>query len=163
MISGNDTYLRTIVIIMAVALSTPALALKFLTFTYRTTPAEKTVLAFAPTPEQFASRPEWRDVAVACPVSMTAEPVKSTVPLPPPALAQLANRLQKAAASGQKAEPESQPQVTFIMHDPVKSIAIIDGHLLARGDRFLDWRVSRIEQKRVMIEKKGVTKWLYLD
>lgn len=68
-----------------------------------------------------------------------------------------------AAAPATPAPTEPRPQLRAIMFAPGHSLANIGGQILAVGDWFGDYRIVKIEERRVTIERRGVATVLALD
>lgn len=81
-------------------------------------------------------------------------------PFVPPARAQA----QTSAPGADAVQPvKAAPRLRAILFAPGHALADIDGQVLAPGAWFGEWKVARIEERRVTLERGGVRTVLALD
>ncbi|QOY94537.1 hypothetical protein IM543_01005 [Massilia sp. UMI-21] len=95
-------------------------------------------------------------VAAAAPAAAQAQPLRD--PFVRPALPAPAQQGTVADAM-----PETPPRLRAIVLAPGRSLANIDGQILAVGNWFGDYRVIRIQERAVTLLRRGVTSVLELD
>lgn len=59
--------------------------------------------------------------------------------------------------------PPAPPRLRAVMYEPGKSLANIDGRILAVGDSFDDYRVTAIGERSATLTRRGVRSVLVLD
>jgi hypothetical protein len=74
---------------------------------------------------------------------------------PPPSAAAAAEAAPQAA--------EAPPQLRAIMYAPRRSLANINGQILAVGEWFGDYQLIKVEERAVTLARRGVKSVLALD
>lgn len=127
----------------------PLLLYRYVTFKPVLSPAENAVAQFSPTPPATDKR-IWHYLATA------QNPLGETLTAPPAATAQ-----KKSVADISAQAPP--PVVTFILQGNGKGMAIIDGNVVREGEKFRNWRITRIERNRILLEGRKGTIWANLE
>ena len=89
-----------------------------------------------------------------------AQPLRDPFARPaPPAAGAAAGA---AGAAAQAAEAQQPPQLRAIMYTPGRSLANINGQILAVGEWFGDYQLIKVEEGRVTLARRGVKSVLAL-
>ena len=132
------------------ALLIPVMVFMFVKFPLKLNPAERTLLSFTPSPVTLSAR-NWKDVSLSCPV--TADAVATAKP-----------SATEDASLKTAVLQEPDPLLTFILYGGTsRDVAILDGHLLHRGQQLRGIRLVKIEQKRVLIQTRKGKRWLTME
>lgn len=84
---------------------------------------------------------------------------RPAVPPRTPAAAEPAEAAQLAAQEA--AQPA--PQLRALMVTPGRALANINGQILAAGEWFGDYQLTKVDERGVTLKKRGVTSVLLLD
>ena len=90
-----------------------------------------------------------------------AQPLRDPFARPPtPRVAALATL---AAPAAEEAPPEPVLQLRAVMVAPGRSLANINGQILAVGERFGDYQLIKVDERGVTLARRGVTSVLALN
>lgn len=70
---------------------------------------------------------------------------------------------QPAAQAGTAPPAQAAPKLRAVVLAPGHALADIDGQLLAQGAWFGEWKVAKIEERRVTLQRAGARTVLVLD
>lgn len=130
------------------AVLVPVLVFMFVRFPLKMSQDEMTLLAFNPLPLNLTTR-KWKERDAPCPVAAAAS-------------TGTAKAEESDSAKAVLTEPD--PLLSFILYGGTNGdIAILDGHLLHKGQRLKNMRVVKIEQKRVQIADRKGKRWLTME
>jgi len=139
----------------SVAIVIPIAVFILVKFPFKQTPDERSLSIFSPVSIAFSSK-MWQDTSATCPVTESHLSLDKQV-----ASTSLEISLPKSTESDQV----RLPLLTFILYEGnvKKDTAILDGHLLRKGNSLNGWQVIRIEQKRVQLTGRKGTQWLSME